>query len=691
MEALSNLIVKKRKLIIVLFVLMGIISAILSQQVNTNYYLSKYLPEGMTAKAGIEKNRLEFGAPGMARLMSKDVTIPEALEIKKQISKIDGVDIVLWLDDEVSIYQPIEFIAEDLLKTYYRDGNALFQIVFAEEDDSPRTSRAIDKIYSILGENSYIAGTAVNSKAMRETTESQVGKITMGVIPIVLIILLLSTSSWFEPVLFMIVIGFSILLNKGSNILLGEVSFMTQSMTTALTLAISMDYSIYLLHSFAYEKEAGLSIESSMINAIKKSFVPILSSAATTIAGFLALTLMKFKIGTDMGLVFAKGIVFSLVCVLFLLPALTLVFEKLIEKTHHRMLIPSFKGLGKVLVKLRIPIIILVLLLLIPSYLGQNSNEYIYGDSAITASEGTRSYDDQQEINSIFGKENIIIMLVPRGDTAGEAMMAEELSELDAVKKVQTLITYAGAEIPESILPDSLTENFRSDDYTRLVIAVNTAIESELAFKTVSEIKKIAAEYYGDKYYMTGSSVVADDIREITTEDYSIVSLISILAVGIIVMLAFRSVSIPAILVFAIEAAIFINMSIPYFTGKSISYIGFLIVSSIQLGATIDYAIMLTSQYVENRKQLGKKESIINAIGEAGSSISTSALIMCVSGFMIGRISTVATISEMGTLIGRGALLSGVMVIAFLPQLLLSFDGIIRKTTRTTGFMKVEG
>lgn len=690
MIRLSEWIVKHRHKLLILFIILAIVAGYAQQFVVTNYELSHYLGKDMASVDALDVMKGEFGLPTSVRVMVSEVTLFQAKAMKDKIARIDGVDQIIWLDDYADIYQPIEQISNDAITSYYRDGHALFYVYFTESDFTEKTGAAIEEIERIIGENAYVFGSASSSQDVVNATEDSVASLTLLFIPILLIILLWSTTSWIEPVLFLMTLGVAILLNGGTNLLLGKVSFITQSMSTALMLAISMDYSIFLLHRFAEEREEGHSVELSMKHAIQKSFGSIVASSVTTIAGFTALLLMKFTIGADMGMVFAKGIIFSLLTTLFLLPALTILFSKVIDKTHHRSLIPSFKWIGRGVYKIRYISFVLVLIVIVPAFLGQQANTFSYGGSSISEEVGSKSYIAKQAIESVYEPFNPIILLIPSGEPVKEALLLDQIEAIPTVESVQSLGTLVDDKIPVDILPDTVQSNFISPNYHRMIIALNTPDEGNITFGTIEEIKRISNEMFPESTKLAGQSVSLYDIKSVASKDNITVSLVAIVAVAMIIYLTFRSKLLPILLVLSIETAVFLNMSIPYFTGYKMSFIGMLVVSSLQLGATIDYAILMTSRYLERRLSQPPKEAMILAVDDAGGSVLTSGIVLTVAGYAIAMTSSVQTISEMGELIGRGAFLSIIMVFTLLPSVLVIFDKFFIKRQLKRGGIKHE-
>lgn len=677
-DKIAEFIVKNRNKIGIIFIVATVISILLIPSVKINYNLSEYISDTERAKRGMNIVEEEFAMQGFARVMINDVSLIEAKEYKNQIEKVDGVDMVVWLDDSIDIYRPLDFISEDVLRDYYNDGSAIFEIMFDEDDYSSKTSKAIDDINKIVPEGSNIIGSAVDTKSAADTVQSEVSKVMCILIPVVIIILVLTTDSYFSPILFMIVIGTSIFLNMGSNVIFKHVSFLTYSIVAALQLAVSMDYSVFMLHEF--ESHKGEDLEKAMMETVKKSCLSIFSSALTTIAGFLALCFMGFTIGADMGLVFAKGIVLTLFTVILFMPCLILKFYPLIEKTRHKSFMPDFEKFAKYTAKISYLLIAIVLIITIPSYVAQKQNIFLYGSSSFGGGEGTKVYEDEKKINSKFDRSNPMIVLVPTGDYVSEKALVKEIEDMESVKKVQSLANLVSEGIPDSFVPIDKYQKFRTDKYSRLVIYTKTSSESDLAFETSRKIEELTKKYYGDNYEITGTVPITLNIKDVVNADYTRVNIFSILAVMVILLFTFKSFILPILLTLVIESGIFINMAIPYYTGKEMMFLGYLIVSTIELGATIDYAILMTNNYLNARKENDKKTASRIAVNKSIPSILTSGGILVCAAFLLKWCSSIKAVSEMGGLIGRGALISMFLVIFFLPHILSLFDKAIEET-----------
>lgn len=710
-DKLVHFIVFKGKIIESLFFAATVICAACFPFVKVNYDLSKYLPQFAQTKQALDVMEDEFGYPGMARIMVKNVSLQEAERIRTQISDLEGVDVVVGPDLATDVYMGASFANEGLtdlasvdvfsMKDYYRDGNALMDVIFEKGDDNPLTRTDIEKIYTIVGKDrGCFAGSAVSSKEREESITHEI-TIAIGMaLVIIWLILTLTTTSWVEPFLFILIMIIAIILNMGSNLIFGTISFFTFSTAAILQLAVSMDYSIFLLHTFTAIKNTGVEINKAMEMAVKESCSSILASGATTIVGFIVIAFMRFTIGKDVGFVLTKGIICSLATVLLLMPTLILHFNKKIEKTAHKPLIPSFDRFARLMNRIRKPVFVIAALLAVPCYFGQSMNAFYYGDDAIGAGPGTRVYEDTRKINEVFGKSNMVIGIVPNGSVVTERQLTDALEDLDFVNYAISMSGTIPRGIPESFLPDKVIKQLRSSRYARFLISMNTVQESQYAFDSSQKLEGIIRQYYPDDAYVIGMTPTTIDIRDILTDDYNKVSLLSLAGVALVVLITFQAVLVPILVIIPIEVAIYLNMTLPYVMGDSMVYIGYIIVSCLQLGATIDYSILMTNNYLGFRKTMNNTDSAMAAISKSTLSILTSGGILTVVGYLLFFTSSIQAISQVGRLVGRGAVLSMVLVLSLLPALLSLFDRQIqkqqersarRKERRLLKYMKVRG
>lgn len=669
MEQFYDKVIKHRKKILLVFLLLFFLSLGAKELVAVNYDLNDYLPEDSPSTVAIDVMEKEFdGAIPNARVMIKDVTIPEALEYKEKMEQVDGVLSVNWLDDAVNINQPLESQDSKTIETYYKDNTALFTVTIEEE----KTIATVDALREIIGEDNAMTGSAVNTAAATTSTVKEIGKIAIIAVLFALFVLLLTTNSYVEPFIVLIGLGVAIVINAGTNLIFGEISFVTNAAGSILQLAVSMDYSVFLMHRFTECRKDAEPI-TAMKQALCKSTSSILSSGVTTVIGFLALALMRFKIGPDLGLALAKGIAISLITVFLFMPGFILLTYKWMDKTEHKPFLPAFRKLGAVIVKVTLPLMCIFVLMIVPSYLASTHNDYYFGASHIFG-KNTKVGQDTKKIEDVFGKGDTYILLVPKGDTATETKLSQELKQLDEVTSVVSYVDMAGAEIPYEYLDESTLCLLESEHYSRMVLSIDADFEGEETFDLVREIRSIAKKYYEKEYYLAGEGVSTYDLMDSITADMVKVNFIAVLAVFLVLIATMRSLSLPVTLVLTIESAIWINLSIPYYTSETLFYIAYLIISSIQLGATVDYAILFTERYKENRKTMGRKECVIETISNVTVSILTSGTVLTVVGFLLGKISTHGLLSQLGYLLGKGTLCSLIAVLFILPGFIEVFD-----------------
>ena len=689
MDHYTKFILKHRKMIIVVFVMLAVICTGLSMLVGVNYSFADYLPEDAPSTKALDIMEEEYSQPiPNMRVVIYDVSIPDALEYKEKIEKVSGVKEVNWLDDAIDIYEPLELADQDIVESWYKNSDALFSVTVSDDEDEKVA--AVDDIRAIIGDDNAMSGTAVTDALSPKHTTQEIQKIMLIALPIVFIILLLTTTSWFEPVLFMITIGVAIMLNRGTNLIFGEISFVTNAAGSVLQLAVSMDYSIFLLHRFAENRSGGGNVQEAMMKAVKQSMGSVLSSGLTTVTGFAALILMRFRIGPDMGYVMAKAIVFSLICVLCFLPALAMSTYKMIDKTRHRAFWPDFGKLAKGILKVRIPALTLAALLLIPCYIAQGKNDFFYGSSRVYSTEETQMGRDLLAIEDEYGVSNPLVVMVPKGDISKEQELNDALKADPDVTSVISYVNTVGASIPQDFVPEDSLSQLYSEHYSRFVISLDTEEVEKGWTEKVDNLHSICEKYYGDDVLIAGDLASTEDLKETITVDNTRVNILAILFVFVILVFNFKSISIPIILTLVIELSIWINLSVPYMQSTTLHYIGYLIISSVQLGATIDYAILLTGRYMEERKTRKRKEAAVESIRACILSLFTSAIILTIAGSVLGAISTNLVLSQLGTLVGRGAVISFILVLFVLPALLMIFDRLIEKTTAKTHFYKEE-
>ena len=666
MRKFYSLVVRNPKKLLALFALLVIAAAVCQTGVAVNYNVTDYLPPDTPSTEALGVLSAEFagGIPN-ARCMVRDVSLPEALEIKERLAAVPGVEAVTWLDDAADVLAPLETQDKRTVETYYKDGAALYTLTISDE-------HRIDAV-----------------AAVRETTTGTVAEvrlITVIAVLFVWFILTLTTSNWAEPVIVLAGLGVATVLNAGSNLVFGEISFVTNAAGSVLQLACTLDYSVFLIHRFAECLEEEPSPREAMTEALCKSTTSIMSSGLTTVIGFLALVFMRFGLGSDLGTALAKGIVISMITVFIFEPALILTTYRLMEKTRHRAFLPGFNKFARFVSRVMLPMLVVFALIMVPACLASTKNDFYYGSAHIYA-EGTRYGEDTAAVEAVFGKSDTYVAMVERGDTAREEALSEALHAIPEVESVLSYVDSVGAEIPMEYLDKNTLSLLVSEDYSRFVITVAADSEGERAFALVEEVRGILDSLYPGADYLAGDGVSTYDLMDTITADNIKVNVIAIAAVFLVLLFSFRSLSLPVILVLSIETAIWINMAIPYFRGSTVFYISYLIVSSIQLGATVDYAILFADRYLEFRRALPKREAVIRTVSAVTVSVSTSGSAIIVVGLGLGFVSKHQIISQLGFFLGIGGALSLAIVLFVLPGFMYLCDGVIRRTTRGADFL----
>lgn len=679
-------VVRRRNTVLVTFVILAILCFFLEKLVYVNYDINDYLPEGTHSTVSLETMDQEFsgGIPN-ARVMVRDLTIPQALEYKKLLREVEGVTAVTWLDDSVDITVPLAALDKDTVEAHYKDGVALFSVTIDEE----YCISAIDAIREIVGDENAISGNAASIAVSTTKTVAEVPMISAIAVVFTLCVLLLTTTSWLEPLVILAGIGVAILLNGGTNLLFGEVSFITNASGSILQLAVSLDYSVFLIHRFSECRKTNPDPETAMVDALCKSTSSILSSGLTTVIGFLALTLMQFKIGPDLGIALAKGVVISLITVFIFTPSLLLRIYPLIERTGKRAFLPDLTGFGKLVRRITIPFVCAFAIVIVPAFLASNANSYYYGASEIFGAD-TQYGADTIAIDEMFGINDTYVLMVPKGDTAMQTKLSNRLHSLENVTGIISFVDMAGAEIPTAYLDAATLALLESENYARMVISVSVPTEGPETFTLVEEIREVAQAYYPDTYLLAGRGVSTYDLMDTITADMLKVNLLAIGAVFLILLITMRSVLLPVILVLGIETAIWLNLAVPYFNDSSVFYIAYLIISAIQLGATVDYAILMADRYIENRQSLDKSAAVIRTICDVTISVLISGSVMAVVGMLMSYLSSNRLLGQLGLLIGRGAIFSLIIVFFVLPGLLFLTDKLtvarkLLKNTQPTG------
>ena len=670
-----------RRVVIVIAALLFIVSILCIPNVKINYQFSDYLPESSESTVSLRVMEEAFNSPTPnSNIMVEGLSLTQASELATHMETIEGVEEVMWLGTTCDISQPLETYDPDVVSDYKKGDSYLYQVAL----DTSVATQSMDIIREAANEvgatDVSMSGEAINSAVAQGSSDFEIQLILVMAVIVILGLLLITSEAWFEPVLFLFVIGISIVYNLGTNIIFGEISFITQMCAAVLQLAVSMDYGIVMLHAFRGFKAQGLTSYDAAVAAMHKAAAVIASSAATTFFGFLSLCVMAFLIGADMGVVLAKGIVFSFLCVLFLLPILVLSSEKLLKKTAHKKFLPSFDKFAVWCMRIAVPFTVIIALITVPAYLGQKQPNFVYGASGFVEP-GTELYEETNAINDTFGAQEQWVMLVPEGDWGRELQMVKRIEDLEGVSAVTSYVTAVSANIPTDMVPSEDLSQLVSGGYSRIVVSTSVEGESEEAFSLVQALRDVGDEFYPEENYLVGSAVTSYDVSLIVNDDSLRIFIASVVAIGLVLLLMFRSLSIPLMLLLTIEISIWINLAIPYFTGESIQYIGYLIISAIVLGATVDYTIILSRAYLDRRVEMEKRSAMLSAISYSAITILTSAIILTVCGAFIGIISSNGVIAGLGTLIGRGAFIAALNTFLLLPILFMVLDKVVEKTT----------
>ncbi len=671
---------KKHISVMIVFGILSIISIFLIFQVNTNYDLTIYLPDDSKTSEGLNILKDEFGEHTVIEVMIDNMQVNDIMELKQQFYSINHVENVLWLDDYVDLTTvPLDYIPNEVLSNFYVEGYALITVVLDIDSFSTDIDGVVSDIKTVLDGNTFaLRGDGIIEMENREIASHETIKILAIIVPIVILLLLLTSKSWFDPMIAIISLGVAVLLNLGTNAFLPNISFITKTMALALQLALSIDYTLFYLHRY-HEERLTFDKHQSMRRAYKKTLPAITASALTTFSGFLALLFMKYKIGYDIGIVLSKGILLSYITTLVLVPIIILYFDKILINGRHKSIVKPPSHILKTVFKLRIPIIVLFIILIAGGIYFQSKTTYTYGTNQ-SLDDTSEVAIDNVEIAEVFGAYQQMIILIPNNQLSNEIALVQALSSNEHILAVDTLITHVSPTIDRSLLDPLPVKQYVGNQYTRIILKTDILEENDMMYEFSDNINNLVHQIY-DEYYIVGLASTAAEIESIVTADHLKVMLISMIAIFVILAFTFRNPIIPVFLILLIESAIWINVSILYFANIHTIYIGYLVVMSIQLGATIDYSVLLTSRYLENRKRNNKFMALETSYQKSLITVIISAIILSVAGFSEGLFSNISTIQDIGFLLGKGTLISLIFTMFFLPVILLLLDKLIIKTT----------
>lgn len=682
MQKFGRGVVKLRVPILIVSVLLLIPSIIGFVSTRINYDILSYLPSDIETMKGQDIMLDEFGKGGFSLVMLDGMEDKDVEKVKKKIEKVDHVCDVLWYDTLADVSLPKEVLPDDIYDFFNTDNSTMMAVFFDEATSADGSLEAVKEIRSIAGEQCFVSGMSSVVEDIKDLTMQEAPMYVVIAVILTSIILALTMDSFLIPLFFMLSVGMAIIYNMGTNFIQGEISFITEALAAVLQLAVTIDYSIFLWHSYKEEKEKhpGDNKEA-MAVAIGKTITSVVSSSITTVAGFLALCFMSYELGMDMGIVMAKGVVIGVICCITVLPSMILVFDKALEKTMHKDLVPSLEKPSKFIIKHHAAFIVLFIVVLIPAVYGQ-INTNVYYNLTDTLPKDLNSVIANTKLDEEYNMATTHMLLVDADMKPKKVnSMLDEMGKVDGVSFSMSLDTLIGPSIPREIVPESVTKILKSDKWQLMLIGSEYKVASDEENAQIDELSKILKSYDKDGM-LIGEAAATKDLIDITDHDFKVVNIVSIAAIFIIILIALRSVSLPIILVAVIEFAITVNMGVPCFTNTTIPFIASVVIGTIQLGATVDYAILMTTRYkTERNAGKDKHEAVTIALSTSMKSIMVSALGFFASTFGVGVYSSVDMISQLCTLMSRGAIISMITVICILPSMLMLFDKVIINTT----------
>ena len=682
MQKFGRGVVKLRVPILIVSVLLLIPSIFGFLSTRINYDILSYLPSDIETMKGQDIMLDEFGKGGFSLVMLDGMDDKDVEKVKEKIEKVDHVCDVLWYDTLADVSLPKEVLPDDIYDFFNTDNSTMMAVFFDEATSADGSLEAVKEIRSIAGEQCFVSGMSSVVEDIKDLTMQEAPMYVVIAVILTSIILALTMDSFLIPLFFMLSVGMAIIYNMGTNFIQGEISFITEALAAVLQLAVTIDYSIFLWHSYKEEKEKhpGDNKEA-MAVAIGKTITSVVSSSITTVAGFLALCFMSYELGMDMGIVMAKGVVIGVICCITVLPSMILVFDKALEKTMHKDLVPSLEKPSKFIIKHHAAFIVLFIVVLIPAVYGQ-INTNVYYNLTDTLPKDLNSVIANTKLDEEYNMATPHMLLVDADMQPKEVnSMLDEMGKVDGVSFSMSLDTLIGPSIPREIVPESVTKILKSDKWQLMLIGSEYKVASDEENAQIDELSKILKSYDKDGM-LIGEAAATKDLIDITDHDFKVVNIVSIAAIFIIILIALRSVSLPIILVAVIEFAITVNMGVPCFTNTTIPFIASVVIGTIQLGATVDYAILMTTRYkTERNAGKDKHEAVTIALTTSMKSIMVSALGFFASTFGVGVYSSVDMISQLCTLMSRGAIISMITVICILPSMLMLFDKVIINTT----------
>jgi len=682
MNKLSKSIVRYRVAILLLAVILLVPSALGYLKTRVNYDILYYLPDEIETMVGQDILKDEFGKGAFAMEIVENMPYKDVADVKAKIEEVDGVADVIWYDSVADLSVPVSVLPKELSDVFNAENSTLMAIFFEGTTSADSTMEAIDEIRKITNEQCYLSGMSAIVTDTKSLSSKETPIYVLIAVALTCIVLALFMDSFLLPILFMISIGMAIVYNLGSNYFLGEISYITKALSAVLQLGVTLDYSIFLWHSYRENQQRFPGDKKrAMEHAISNTFSSVVGSSITTVAGFVALCFMSFTLGLDLGVVMAKGVVFGVIGCITILPALILLCDKAIEKTMHKPLLPKMDKPAAFITKHKAIFVVIFLLLLAPAIIGYRGTEVYYNlDSSLpetlpSVAANTKLSDDY-EMNAT----HMVLASADLSSKDAKAMLGE-MEKVDGVKFALGFDSLVGSAIPKDFIPESVKSKLVSGDWQLMLVQSEYKVASDEVNQQCDALKEIIKKY-DDKAMLIGEAPCTKDLIEITDHDFKTVSTVSIVAIFIIIALVLKSISLPILLVAVIEFAIFMNLGIPYYTGTTIPFIASIVIGTIQLGATVDYAILMTTRYKKERVAgQSKNDAVTKALAVSIPSIIVSALGFFAATFGVGLYSDIDMISALCTLMARGAIISMFVVILVLPAFLSLFDKVICKTT----------
>ena len=679
----AKAVVKLRVPILILTLLLMVPSVIGMAKTRVNYDMLTYLPEDMETVIGQNELLEDFNKGAFTFLIFENMSDEDVAKLKEKVEAIDHVDTVLWYNSLADISIPKELLPDSIYDEFNTDHSTMMAVFFDSGTSEDVTMNAVSEIRTVCGEQCFVSGMTALVVDLKDLCEQEEPTYVALAVALACAAMLLFLDGWLIPFVFLASIGAMILLNMGSNYFFGEISYITKALSAVLQLAVTMDYSIFLWHSYNEQLEKGLASHDAMATAIKETMTSVIGSSVTTISGFIALCFMSFTLGRDLGLVMAKGVLLGVLGCITVLPALILVLDKPLQKTKHKSIIPNMRGFAGKIIKVFPVFLIVFAILIVPAYYGYSkANDEVYYDMGQCLPEDMNYVIAHSKLSDDFDIASTHMILVDSSLSAKSVKnMMSEMEQVDGVKYVLGLESVIGSSVPQEILPDSVKSILESDKWELLLINSEYAPASDAVNEQITKLTEILKSY-DSSGMIIGEAPCLKDMIETTDHDFAVVTAVSIVAIFVIILLVEKSLTLPIILIAVIELGIFINLGLPHYLGQSMAFITPICISTIELGATVDYAILMTTRYKAERiAGKGKRDAVWTALYTSIPSIIVSGMGMFAATFGVALYSNIEIVSSMCMLMARGAVISMLLVIFVLPAMFMLLDRVICKTT----------